>query len=235
MFMVNQNEFNARIAKLVKIYGCPCVKQEMYNLILPPWARFGIFGRIHGYSVKTSEAPKGEKYNPAEYQTTVRFVGGRALFDRKDINEETGDEEIIKLPDGYAWKQSKVLQMLADGLITPIGTSSPEAILAMVQLLNTIKDDEERAEVAATFATFGHSTMLAYSPAENRVFIRVTQELIDAGLTHSADEWLKPDANGEVKGSKLYVGDVIIVSFNADGSITGYRIDEELFELTHTY
>ena len=77
--------------------------------------------------------------------------------------------------------------------------------------------------------------MLAYSEAENRVFIRVTQELYDAGLTYSADEWLKPDANGEVKGSKLYVGDVIIVTTNDDGSVTGYRIDEELFELTHTY
>ncbi|MBQ8626157.1 MAG: hypothetical protein IJ419_08355 [Agathobacter sp.] len=233
--MVNKNEFNARIAELVKIYGRPCVKLEMDNLILPPWATFGVFGRVHAYSVKTSEAPKGHQYNPAEYQTVVRFVDGRVLFDRKDVNDETGEVETVELPDGYAWKQSKVLQMLADGAITPIGTSTPEAILNMVTLLNTIKDDAERAEVAATFASFGHSTMLAHSDAENRVFIRVTQELYDAGLTYSADEWLTPDANGMVAASNLFVGDVVIVTTNADGSITGYRIDEELFELTHTY
>lgn len=235
MSMVNQNEFNARIAKLVKVHGHPCIKVQMDNMILPPWARFGVFGRVHAYSVKTSEAVNGHQYNPAEYQTVIRFLDGRVLFNRKAINEKTGDEEVVQLPDGYAWKQSKVLDMMSKGQIKPIGTSSPEAILNMVNLLNTIKDQAEKEEVAATFASFGHSTMLAHTDAENRVFIRVTQELYDAGLTYSADEWLEPDANGMVKPSPLFVGDVVIVSTADDGTVTGYRVDKELFELTHTY
>ena len=55
-------------------------------------------------------------------------------------------------------------------------------------------------------------------------------------LAYTAEyDYYAPNANGEVKGSKLYVGDVVIVTMNDDGSITGYRIDEELFELTHTH
>ena len=89
--------------------------------------------------------------------------------------------------------------------------------------------------LAKTFAHFHSGMLLAHTAAENRVFIRVTQELYDAGLTASADEWLTPDEDGNVNASNLYVGDVVIVNIKDDGTVTGYRIDEELFELTHSY
>ena len=82
--------------------------------------------------------------------------------------------------------------------------------------------------------------VICFNPAtdrwvSNRFCIRITQELYDAGWNFCVDEWMKVNDNGEADTTQLFVGDVIIVTHNDDGSISGYRVAKEIFELTYSY
>lgn len=228
----NKNEFNNLIAALVKIYGQDCVKLAIDNLILPPWADLGLFGSVHLYAVYTAEAPDGHEYDEVDYQTVVRILDGVVFQEKK---KPVGKKKRKATPDSYAWTREKVEKLIANGQTKPIGIGSPEGILNMSALLNTIKSEKDKMVLAKTFAHFHSGMLLAHTAAENRVFIRVTQELYDAGLKLSADEWCKPDENGMSEASVLEVGDVIIVTTHEDGSVTGYRVEEAIFEQTYSY
>ena len=43
------------------------------------------------------------------------------------------------------------------------------------------------------------------------------------------------DENGDAEVTDIQVGDAIIVTFKADGTATGYRVDHDMFEATYTY
>ena len=88
---------------------------------------------------------------------------------------------------------------------------------------------------AQTFAFCNQDLLLAHTDAEDRIYVRITQELYDAGWTACVDEWMDVDGNGEADATDLVVGDVLIINTKPNGERSAYRIDRDMFEETHTY
>ena len=227
-YFTNKNEFNALIANLVKTHGRPCVKLALDNIVFPRWSEMGAYAYMHKYMPTTAEQPDGYAYPHAKFQSVLRVLGGKVLFE--DTRRADG-----KRTDNYCWEVDKVNNLVAQGKTRPIGTGSTEGLLNLMALAATVTDPEDKLILAETFSFSNKDMLLAHTDAENRVFIRVTQELYDAGLTLSADEWIDADADGMAEASKLTVGDVIIVTTYEDGSVTGYRVEEAIFEQTYSY
>lgn len=224
---MNKKEFETRLATLTT---APCTKMAMDNIIFPQWSELGAFAFMHGMNVLTAEQPNGCDYDPAKFQSVLRILDGRVLFDDAR-RTNTG----FKRTDNYCWTIQKVADLVAKGATKPIGTASTEGLMNLMAVTETITDKEDLVTIARTFASFHRDMLLARTPAEDRIFVRITQELYDAGWTHCVDEWMKTDDNGEAEVTELFVGDVLIINVQKDGSRTAYRIDKEMFELTHKY
>lgn len=229
----NKNTFNARLSVLVNMPAspiAPCEKMAMDNIVFPRWSELGAFAYMHKYMPMTAEQPDGCAYNHTKFQSVLRVLDGKVLFDdaRRVMHGN-------KRTDNYCWDVEKVNKLVAKGQTRPIGTASAEGLLNLMELSATITNPEDKLVLAETFSFSNKDMLLAHTDAENRFYIRITQALYDAGWTFCVDEWMEEDANGDADTTELFVGDVIIVNRNADGSVTGYRIDREMFETTHKY
>ena len=229
----NKNLFNSRLSVLVNMPAtpvAPCTKMAMDNIVFPRWSELGAFAYMHKYMPMTAEQPDGCAYNHTKFQSVLRGLDGKVLFD--------DDRRVMhggKRTDNYCWDIEKVNKLVAKGQTRPIGTASAEGLLNLMKLSETVTNPEDKMMLAETFSFSNKDMLLAHTDAENRFYIRITQTLYDAGWTFCVDEWMEEDANGDADTTELFVGDVIIVNRQPDGSVTGYRIDREMFEATHKY
>lgn len=236
----NYNLFNSRLGVLANMPTTPmrpCTKLAMDNIVLPKWSEFGVFAYMHKFAVYTAEAPNAHDYDSADSQTVLRLLfddngNAKLLFD-----DHRRAQHGYKRPDNYCWPVKKVQGLVEKGLTKPIGIMSAEGLVNLSTVMNAIPDPDEKKLFAGMFAAFNKDMLLAHTPAENRFFIRVTKELYDAGWTFTVDEWqsYNLDENGDAEVTELQIGDAIIVNRQVDGSYTGYRIDKEMFEATHSY
>lgn len=224
---MNKKEFEARLEGLMP---APCRKLAMDNIVFPMWSELGAFAFMHRFDVYTAEQPNGCSYDAAKFQSVLRVLGGKVLFD--DFRRSAHNH---KRTDNYCWGVEKVVKLVSDGKTRPIGTASAEGLLNLMELSATITDEDDRLAIARTFASFNRDMLLAHTPAENRYFVRINESAYNAGWKYCVDEWMDVDQNGNAEATELLVGDVLIINTKADGSRTCYRIDREMFELTHEY
>lgn len=229
---MNKNLFNARLAVLVNMPAsplAPCTKLAMDNIVFPRWSEMGAFAYMHKYMPLTAEQPDGCAYDHTKFQSVLRVLDGKVLFD---------DERRVmhgkKRTDNYCWDFNKVSKLVASGQTKPIGTASAEGLLNLMELSASVTSAEDKLVLAETFSFSNKDMLLAHTDSENRFFVRITQELYDAGWNCCVDEWMDEDENGEAFTTELFVGDVIIVNRNG-AEVSGYRIDREMFEMTHRY
>ena len=91
----------------------------------------------------------GHEYDEVDYQTVVRILDGVVFQEKK---KPVGKKKRKATPDSYAWTREKVENLIANGQTKPIGIGSPEGILNMSALLNTIKSEKDKMVLAKTFA-----------------------------------------------------------------------------------
>ena len=224
---MNKNTFESRLASLTT---APCRKMAMDNIVLPQFLDMGIAYYIYQHSVHTAEQPEGCYYDPHKFQAVLRVLDGHVLFDDPRRVSHNG-----KRADTYCWSTEKVMNLVTKGKTKPIGTNSPQGLLNLMALFSTIQSEEEKELVAQTFAFCNQDMLLAHTDAEDRMYVRITQELYDAGWTACVDEWMDVDGNGEADATELFVGDVLIINIKPNGERSAYRIDHDMFEETHTY
>lgn len=188
-----------------------CIKLELRNIVYPKWSDMGLDGLIFRQCLKTKEQPTGNIYDEAVFQTVLRIIGGKVLISGR--------------PDCYCWKFDK-LEKAKD--VRPIGTNSAMGLISLAEVLDSIPDMEEKTLLASKFADTKRDLMLVTTPAEDRICIEVTTEMINAGITHCVDEWMKEDENGNAEATAIYVGDYLIVT--NDGV---YRVGRDEFAETY--
>ena len=228
----NFENFNAKLTSFVSDEANfkPCHKIGVDMIALPKWSEMGAFSYIMKFSVMTAENPNGQDYPFAEFQPVVRIIENKLLF--ADARRTAG-----KRADSYAWRFSDIEKLVKKGKTKPIGIMSAEGLINLSKVLSSLEDDYDREQLAGMFASFNKDMLLVSTPAEERFFIRVTQDIIDNVFPYVIDEWQEYslDENGDAEVTDIQVGDAIIVTFKADGTATGYRVDHDMFEATYTY
>ena len=211
---INKEKTTALILSLGNIRLC--TKLSLDNIVFPKWSDLGLLGMIFSQKVKTKEQPNGCDYDEATFQVVLRVIGGKVFM--------TGGR-----PDAYAWKQDKLLKLMADPKnIRLVGTNSAQAVINLADVLGTIENEQEKKTVADMFCSLKKDLLLVRTEAENRRCIEVTQELYDAGVTACVDSWMDVDENGEAEATQLNIGDFLIV----EGQYV-YCIRHDEFVLTH--
>lgn len=193
-------------------------KEPMANIVFPSLSALGLMSQMFGLTMKTKEAPEGERY-PDISHPVMRVLGGKVYNKDDQVDCYTWSDET------FANKASKCQE---------VGIHGAKAIVALTTVLNDISDENEKLAVADMFARLGFNLLLVYSKAENREYIRVTRELLDMGITHCVNEWTekKPEeADYSAYLSALEEGDVLILN-RKDRTL--YRIGRDEFSQTHT-
>lgn len=208
---INKNEFRSTFTKLEAAYGKDCVKNPIDNLVLALFKVCAFLKLLLKQVIITKEQPEGCHYDEDGYQVVLRIIDGRLI--------------INGFLDAYAWKKSKVESKKR----IPCGSASKEGRKNCKKLIETIKDDGEKELLRNFFSTFNVDFEIVHTDSEQRRCVEVTQELYDAGLKYSADEYNTPDKNGDVEGTELRVGDFLV----KDGE-GAYCVRREEFLLTYT-
>jgi hypothetical protein len=169
-------------------------------------------GMMFRQCLRTKEQPDGHIYDEARFQTVLRIIDGKVLISNQ--------------PDSYCWKIEKVL---SSKKVCPIGVNCADALLALMNVLNEITDNEEKKLLAEMFSKMKEDMLLVTTPTEQRHCIEVTDDLYAQGITYCVDEWMDVNANGEAPITELQIGDYLIVSDN--NSV--YRIGRDEFLRTH--
>lgn len=227
--MMNKNAFESRLAVLVNMPVnpvVPCIKLPINNLVLPQ--NPVLMNIMHAFMPKTAEQPSGCKYDAKMYQSMVRVINGQLLFDDARRVDDGGVRT-----DNYCWTTEKVQKYVNDGKAKVINNKTEEGLANKEMFLQTITSEEERQMMADMLDFLNADFLLIEDAMAKRFCIRITQELYDAGWTHCVDEWMKTDKNGNAPATELFVGDVIIVNRQPDGTVTGYRVDKDIFAATY--
>lgn len=207
----NKATTTSTILALAKGQQKPCIKLEIKNIVFPKWSDIGLMGMMFRQYLRTKEQPEGNLYDEAKFQTVLRVLRGKVLMNNR--------------PDTYCWKFNK-LESAKD--VRPIGTNCADGLIALTDVLNEIKDIEEKKLLADMFSKLKEDLLLVTTSAENRTCIEITKELYNAGLTFCVDEWMDTDENGEAPVTNLEVGDFLILT---DSGV--YCIRGEEFLDTH--
>ncbi len=218
---MNKTESTGNILAIAKRFRAirPCRKMSLYNIVFPEWSELGLPATFIPQRIKTKELPSGCDYSELEYRVVIRVLGGRLL-------DKDGR------PDVYAWGDDMVKKYLNDPDSLPrIGVRSAKGLLNLMDILATIKTEEERLIFADMFTKWTIDLFLVKTDAEDRFCVEVTQELYDAGITACVDSWMKPEKpeDGDMMDATiLNVGDFLIV----DGNKV-YCIRRDEFFTTH--
>lgn len=212
MTILNKNEVTNEILRIgVKRH---CTKLPIRNIVFPKWDDNGLFGRMLRQCVITKEFPEGHIYEETQFQLVMRVLDGKVLVSDR--------------PDCYCWKREKVLKECMNGNVHPIGINSVNGLLNLMDVLQGIPDEKERRLMADMFISLNKDLMLVDLAAEERICIVVTQELLDAGITHCVDSYVDTDKNGNAPATSIYLDDILIVDGNGV-----YRVGREEASMTY--
>ena len=191
-----------------------CTKLPISNIVFPKWDDNGLFGMMLRQCVATKEFPEGHIYEEAQFQLVLRVLDGKVLMSDR--------------PDCYCWRLEKVLKEEKKGNVRPIGVNSANGLLNLMEVMRTVTDPKESKLLADMFVSWNKDLMLVALPAEERICIVVTQEMLDAGITHCVNSYDDPDENGDAPATPIYVGDILIVEDNGV-----YRVGREEADVTY--
>lgn len=187
------------ILRIAAPYIEGCRKIPLSNIVLPLWSDIGLWGQIFALRVKTKEQPDGCSY-PESCRVVVRVIDGKVYM--------TGGK-----PDAYTWDEKTTKKYLPDDpkKFKYIGINSPDGLIRLSNVLQTIADPDEKRVLADWFCMVNRDFILVGTPEEQRRCIEITRELYDAGVTACVDDWMKANDNGEADATRLNVGDFLIV------------------------
>lgn len=191
-----------------------CTKLAIDNIVFPKWDDNGLFGMMLRQCVRTKEFIEGHIYDEAEFQLILRVLDGKLLVSDR--------------PDCYCWTVEKIKKEDKKGNIKPIGTNSANGLINLSNVILTIKDEKEKKLFADMFVSYNKDLMLVTSPAEERICIVVTQDMIDAGITHCVNSYDEADENGNAPATRIFVGDILILE---DTGV--YRVGHEEALMTY--
>ena len=197
-----------------------CTKLAINNIVFPKWDDNGLFGMMLRQCVRTKEFNEGHIYDEAEFQLILRVLDGKLLVSNR--------------PDCYCWTVEKIKKEDMKGNIKPIGTNSANGLINLSTVILTIKDEKEKKLFAEMFASFNKDLMLIHSPAEERICIVVTQDMIDAGITYCVNSYDKSDENGDALATRIFVDDLLILEGTGvyrvghEEALVTYRLGEKV-------
>lgn len=212
---LNKKQTTAQILTKAAPYIEKCRKIPLWNIVLPQWSKIGLWGEIFALCIKTKEQPDGCLY-PESCRVVVRVIDGKVYM--------TGGK-----PDAYTWDEETTAKYMSNpDKIKYIGINSPQGLINLADVLQTITNPDEKLVFADWFCMVNCDFFLVGTPEEQRQCIEITRELYDAGVTVCVDDWMKPDDNGEAETTQLNVGDFLIVN---DSGV--YCIRRKEFMETH--
>lgn len=194
-----------------------CTKVALINIVFPTWDELDVINKIFNQSVKTKECPTGLVYDEDDYRVVLRIYNGR-LYDDNDR------------PDAYCWSKEDFLKKSKN--IQLIGTNSPQAVLNLCSILNTMTNKDEKLKLAGMFSSLNRNLLYIESKAEDRIVVEITKELYDKGITSCIDRWTSPDDKGNYPITNLEIGDYLVIHHEDK---TLYRIEKDVFLDTHIF
>lgn len=204
--------------------AAPMVKVPMDNIVFDKLGEIPLLEMLMNLTVITKEHIEGTTYDKKNFQMVVRIINGRLLMRGQDL---------IKRPDAYAWRTSKVVKAKNK---KSLGFHSTEGALTYAAVLETIKDDYEREIFTDLLINMAKDLLLIHTPAEDRMVIEVTEDLIvKHGITmvpNSYDiEWPAEGATG-VELTPIKVGDALVIEKCSFG-LAFYVVQADEYRLTH--
>ena len=218
--MANKEKTTREILNKITGEIVPCKKLVVDNIVFPDWESLGLIGQIYKQVIKTKEQPDGYYYNENEWQVVLRILRGKIYMTKNQ-------------PDTYGWKKSKIQKFIDADNVKLVGLTTPEGIVELSKIINTIKKNEDKLIVADMFRKFNFDLILITSPEEDRRCVEITQKIYDSGVTQCVDSWVTPDDNGMAPATDLEVGDYLIIE-NKKGKDYVYCIRKAEFNDTHT-
>ena len=209
-----------------------CTKLPVDSIIFPLFDEdsFGAFAHIVMPLVLTAEAPNGHHYPHDHYHIVARVLGGKVLFDTK-----TKGDHRVKRAESYAWDKKKVLDLIEKGLTRSLDVDTDEGKANVDALIATIPDDYERMLLWKMFYKGPRGNLLlAMEPASNRYCIRVDEKIL-AVFPTILDSWQRYslDDEGCAEVTELVLGDRLIVTYNDDGTVSVYRCEGDIYDITY--
>lgn len=201
------------ILELAKTMAIPYIKLSMDNIVVPSFKGYG-FASMQVPCVISKENPKGQIYKDGHM--VVRIIDGRLVEEREEDAKCSGIAEDGDVYDAYGWSAKKVADAFERGDVRLIGRFSPEGMYNYGCLFGTLKTEYDRKLFSASFIPYGLDLYLIHTPAEDKMCIEVTQEMIDGGLKYWPDDWRSydVDAEGFVDTTPLNAGDLLVISAN---------------------
>ena len=194
-------------------------KQPIYNIVFSKVTKWGVILGRYLHLVLDTPENSACNYNKNKWQIVFRVV-----YDKK-----TGTFKLV-LEDGeidrYTWSDEDLSKAKVR---KEIGYVSLKSLFNLLWFCRLLKDKNDRKLLKQQLKILRLPFILAYTPAEQRKCLIVTQELLDAGLTFCIDEWENPDENGKYHHTELKVGDVLV--FNK----TVYRVEASIANKTYKF
>ena len=208
-----------------------CVRLPMDDILVHDSVPTTIFKEMESSYPHADNLPtEVDPYH--EWTRVVRVVNGRVLFGeiKRDENGNT------------AIHQRKYFQQLIKHLINkhetqPIGLMSTIGIFNTMRVARQIKDDGELRSFVDLFDKYDLNMTLIHQDCGFEDYcVVITQELLDAGLTHYYENYYE-DVHHYIRDDflvkKLQIGDAIIVRKNPDGTLWHKMFIKDEFELMY--
>jgi hypothetical protein len=129
-----------------------------------------------------------------------------------------------KMLDIYSW-DPKMYNKYKDKAVN-VGIHSKAGIENLQYLIDLVSD-EEKEILRDYFEHKLYDLELIHLPEDRRTGIYVTQEIIDAGITHLVNSWTEAE-NGEYEATELVPGDLLIAEGDAF-----YCVEKKVAEATY--
>jgi hypothetical protein len=157
------------------------------------------------HSIKTKENPSGEDY-PEGYHEVLRLIAHKDHPEFLTVLQAVEKYNGKLMPDVYAKKSS---QYPSEAKRKPIGVATPEGRANLDKTLDLIYAENEREMFKVFMEKRNFDSDAVITAEEVRLGVFVTQEMIDAGITHIVNDWDEAE-DGYYTANALEVGDLLI-------------------------
>jgi hypothetical protein len=230
----NFDNFNTILSVIANEDGGPlktCIRLPMYDILIHPSVPRTIFEEMKASPTHADNLPiNDDPYH--EWTRVVRVVNGRVIFCEMRRDD---DGNTMICPRKYF--QQLVKWMTSKHEAQPIGFMSTIGIYNAIKIARQIQDDGELRSFVDLFDKYDLNMTLIHNECgfEDSCII-ITQDMIDAGLTHYYENYYKDVCHyirDDFLVKRLRIGDAIIIRKNADGSLWHKLFIKDEFELLY--
>lgn len=200
------------------------LRDEVFTIVVPH------LGLLYDMFVMNTKDGK-KSYSLSDLQpdsrphtVLFRVLNGELYTFTEMPGEEQGDVKVEERLDTYAWTDEEYDKNLPAKKRQVIGVNSEAGRANLQAAIDSLKNPRDKARLEALFKMYAVDFVCGVQTASWRQVVEVTQEMIDAGLTHISNDYDKPTD----EPTQLLVGDFLVIT--DDGM---YRIDRKTFEKTH--